>query len=105
MPTHPVTARRLADRFRLIQKSGGAIEGQPKRLERPVRGYRANPGRVAIGDLPPPGEEPAEQGEGQCASMLTQRRSHPRTVATLLAGATPEASCGRGSLGWVHRSH
>jgi hypothetical protein len=87
-------AGQIADRFHLIQNLRSAIEGQLKGLERPVRGYRANPGRVAIDDLPLPGEEPAEQGERQCASTLVQRRSHQRIVAALLVAARPRQAVG-----------
>lgn len=45
-------ARQIADRFHLIQNLRVAIERQLSGLERPVRGYRANPGRLASVDEP-----------------------------------------------------
>lgn len=38
-------ARQIADRFHLVQNLRAAIERQLSGLERPIRGYRANPGR------------------------------------------------------------
>jgi transposase len=43
-------ARQIADRFHLIQNLRAAIERQLSGLERPIRGYRANPGRRVAAD-------------------------------------------------------
>ena len=50
-------AKQIADRFHLIQNLRDAIERQLSGLERPIRGYRANPGRrVATDSLRPDGK-------------------------------------------------
>jgi hypothetical protein len=44
-------AKQIADRFHLIQNLRNAIERQLSGLERPIRGYRANPGRRVTSDI------------------------------------------------------
>jgi len=43
-------AKQIADRFHLVQNLRAAIERQLSGLERPIRGYRANPGRLLVTD-------------------------------------------------------
>ena len=43
-------AKQIADRFHLVQNLRAAIQRQLSGLERPIRGYRANPGRLLIAD-------------------------------------------------------
>jgi hypothetical protein len=59
-------AKQIADRFHLIQNLRVAIERQLSGLERPIRGYRANPDRhgVAADSLQPDGT-----GEDQAAEL------------------------------------
>ena len=58
-------AKQIADRFHLVQNLRAAIERQLSGLERPIRGYRANPGRLLATDGMQPdgevgGDEPRE---------------------------------------------
>ena len=53
-------AKQIADRFHLVQNLRGAIERQLSGLERPLRGYRANPGRLVGTDGIQPGSEVGE---------------------------------------------
>jgi len=46
-------AKQIADRFHLVQNLRAAIERQLRGLERPIRGYRANPERLLDCDGPP----------------------------------------------------
>ena len=61
-------ARQIADLFHLVQDLQAAIERQLNGLQRPVRGYSANPGRVADNDglgegrIASPGRERPESG-------------------------------------------
>jgi hypothetical protein len=49
-------AKQIADRFHLVQNLRAAIERQLSGLERPIRGYRANPGhRLATDNMQPDG--------------------------------------------------
>jgi hypothetical protein len=43
-------AKQIADRFHLVQNLRAAIQRQLSGLERPIRGYRANPGRLPSTD-------------------------------------------------------
>ena len=43
-------AKQIADRFHLVQNLRAAIQRQLSGLERPIRGYRANPGRLLSAD-------------------------------------------------------
>jgi len=56
-------AKQIADRFHLVQNLRAAIERQLSGLERPIRGCRANPGRLRDSDGLPPGAEAGVQGE------------------------------------------
>jgi transposase len=58
-------AKQIADRFHLVQNLRAAIERQLSGLERPIRGYRANPGRRLASDTMQPdgkvGEDEARE--------------------------------------------
>jgi hypothetical protein len=56
-------AQQIADRFHLVQNLRAAIERQLSGLERPIRGYRANPGRLLDRGRPPPAAQVGGQGE------------------------------------------
>jgi len=64
-------ARQIADRFQLVQNLRAAIERQLSGLERPIRGYRANPGRLLDGAQP--GGGVGAQGEPRELTYVSGR--------------------------------
>jgi transposase len=58
-------AKQIADRFHLVQNLRVAIQRQLSGLERPIRGYRANPGRrLAADDMQPDGKVGEDEARG-----------------------------------------
>jgi|GEM_PF-4649940 len=98
-PTHRVRALRRRDRsptaFHLVQNLRAAIERQLSGLERPIRGYRANPGRLLGTDGAQPGDGVGAQGEPRELTHVSGRpfllAAFAKVRAMYDAGATVAA--------------
>src|SRR5271166_3392651 len=98
-PTHRVRAPRRRDRsptaFHLLQNLRPAIERQLSGLERPIRGYRANPGRLLGTDGEQPGGGVGAQGEPRELTHVSGRpfllAAFAKVRAMYDAGATVAA--------------
>ena len=88
-------ARQIADRFHLVQNLRAAIERQLSGLERPIRGYRANPGRLLATDGMQPGDGVGAQGEPRELTHVSGRpfllAAFAKVRAMYDAGATVAA--------------
>jgi len=68
-------AKQIADRFHLVQNLRAAIKRQLSRLERPIRGYRANPGCLLVTDGVPPDGKICEDEPRDLTHVSSDRRS------------------------------